>query len=151
MASAVFNGEADLRRCHRSFVEVAGWEARYYEACGEVMGCRCCREMAVGCLCEGATRVYDMFVARQTLTEAQQAYERWFGLQKALKRATNDADRRRNKREQRWLRQRNLEAERARAVALLDAKRYKEYATVDEAMDDGVFGYTPKKRHENGD
>ena len=24
-------------------------------------------------------------------------------------------------------------------------ERYKEYATIDEAMDDGVFGYTPKK------
>ena len=84
-----------------------------------VMGCKCCREMAVGCLCEGATRVYDMFVARKTLTEAQQAYERWFALRRASKRATNDADRRRNKRDQRWLRQRNVEAERARAVALL--------------------------------
>ena len=73
MASAVFNGEADWRRCRRSFVEVAGWEARYYTACEEVIGCRCCREMAVGCLCEGATRVFEMFVARQTLTKTQEA------------------------------------------------------------------------------
>ena len=141
MASAVFDGEADLRRYRRSFVEVAGWEARYYEACGGVMRCKCCREMAVGCLCEGAMRFYDMVVARQ-------AYQRWLAAQRASKRASNDADRRRNKHERRWLRQRNVEAERARAVALLDATRYKEYATVEEAMDDGVFGYTPKKTQE---
>ena len=148
MASAVWFREAELRRWERSYVEVAGWEARYYEACGRVMRCKCCREMAIGCLCEGATRVYDMFVARQTLTEAQQALERWFVAQRGSKRATNDAERRRNKRDERWLLWRNREAERAQAVARVTAAWNKEYATIDEAMDDGVFGYTPKK---NGD
>ena len=149
MASSISNGKADLRWHRRSFVAVAGWEALHYEACGWVTGCECCREMAVGCLCERSTRRYEFGVARRMFEKAKERYAEWLREERALRGATNHEKLRRTRTQTRrnheWLKQRNIEAERARAVALLDAERYKEYATVDEALDDGVFGYTPKK------
>ena len=92
--------------------------------------------------------VYDVAVARLAFQDASDALEEWKTAQQTSKRAANESQRPRSNREKRrrrlWLRWRNIEAERARAVKLLDAERYKEYATVDEALDDGVFGYKPK-------
>ena len=130
-------------------VAVAGWELMFYEADGGVMGCVCCREMAIGCLCESTMLLYEMSEAQRALWDAEEAYEEWLKAQRAVKRAANGGEKPRTRcekrRDQRWFWKRNFDAEKAHEIALFDAQRYKEYATVDEAMDDGVFGYRPKE------
>ena len=92
---------------------------------------------------------YEMGLARRAFQDAAEALEDWKTAQQTAKHAANGGETPQSKREKRrrrlMRRWRNIEAERARKVALLDAERYKEYATVDEALDDGVFGYKPKQ------
>ena len=49
----------------------------FYEADGGVMGCVCCREMAIGCLCEGSMLRYERAMALQDYYEADYAYDEW--------------------------------------------------------------------------
>ena len=93
--------------------------------------------------------LFEKSEAQQALLYAEYVYEEWLRAQRALKNAGKGGEKPRTRcekrRDERWFWKRNFDAEKAREIALFDAQRYKEYATVDEALDDGVFGYTPKK------
>ena len=92
---------------------------------------------------------YKMGLARQAFQDAAEALEEWKAAQQTTQRAANGGETPQSKREKRrrrlMRRWRNIEAARAQRVAALDAERYRDYASVDEALDDGVFGYKPAK------
>ena len=144
-----------------------GWSGRVVRACRQFATCDCCNAMEVGCLCEATMVNYELSVAEREMERARDAYDAWFTARRqpqieAARWSFQLQRRRRRRRLHRRQRERrrrirerfaghnwSVLGETGGTPAVPDEEDRTIWAvaarwnTVDEAIEDGVWGWSP--------